>query len=231
MRRRTACRLPTPGLPIQLKISFEATPGADHLVVDHVGGHAGERQVAPALPDDLVARREADQVRESLDRDGVAVAHELAHGVLHRRDLRLRMLIRTTHPSHRERGHARCLRAAGFDLGDRVLEDLERTRAWSSRNTSGGRDADRVVAAPQRQQPAPERGLLHRRGPVVVGEGEPDPQRPAPHLGDDRVTLARCSRMPARKTSPTADAFAIRPSSSITSRVASAAAHGIGEPP
>ncbi len=26
IRRRTECRLPTPGLPIQLKISFEATP-------------------------------------------------------------------------------------------------------------------------------------------------------------------------------------------------------------
>ena len=48
----------------------------DHLVVDEVGGHARERQVAPSLADDLVAGREADEVREPLDGHRVAVAHE-----------------------------------------------------------------------------------------------------------------------------------------------------------
>ena len=52
--------------------------GADHLVVDHVRRHAREREVALALTDDLVAGREADQVGEALDRDGVAVADQLA---------------------------------------------------------------------------------------------------------------------------------------------------------
>ena len=74
--------------------------GADHLVVDHVGRQTAERQVAPALPDDLVSRREADQVREALDRHGVAVLHQRLDGVVHRRDL-----VRA-HPTIRPRGRA-----------------------------------------------------------------------------------------------------------------------------
>ena len=62
-------------------------PGRDHLVVDEVRRQAGKRQVALALADDLVAGREADEVGEALDRDGVAVADELGDGVAHRRDL------------------------------------------------------------------------------------------------------------------------------------------------
>ena len=50
---------------------------ADQLVVDDVGRHPDERQVAPTLADDLVARRVRDQVREALERDDVAVADEL----------------------------------------------------------------------------------------------------------------------------------------------------------
>ena len=58
--------------------------GADHLVVDDVRRQARQGQVALALADDLVAGREADEVREALDGDGVAVAHELGDGVVHR---------------------------------------------------------------------------------------------------------------------------------------------------
>ena len=61
--------------------------GGDHLVVDEVRRQAGQRQVALALADDLVAGGEADEVGEALDRDGVAVADELGDGVAHRRDL------------------------------------------------------------------------------------------------------------------------------------------------
>ena len=61
--------------------------GADHLVVDDVRGHARQRQVALLLADDLVAGREADEVREALDGHGVAVAHELRDGVVHGGDL------------------------------------------------------------------------------------------------------------------------------------------------
>src|SRR5204863_3253277 len=60
---------------------------SDHLIVDEVGRHPGEGQVASALADDLVARREADQVREALDRDRVPVPDELRDRVAHRRAL------------------------------------------------------------------------------------------------------------------------------------------------
>ena len=46
----------------------------DQLVVDDVRRHPDERQVAPLLPDQLVARGVRDQMREALERDGVAVA-------------------------------------------------------------------------------------------------------------------------------------------------------------
>ena len=59
----------------------------DHLVVDHVGRHPGERQVALLLADDLVAGGEPDEVGEALDGDGVAVADEVRDRVAHRRDL------------------------------------------------------------------------------------------------------------------------------------------------
>ena len=59
----------------------------DHLVVDDVGGEAGQGQVALALADDLVPGREADEVGEALDRDGVAVADQVGNRVAHRRDL------------------------------------------------------------------------------------------------------------------------------------------------
>ena len=61
---------------------------ADELVVDQVRGHPDERQVAPALPDDLVARGERDEVGEALERDGVAVADQLGHRLGQRHDLR-----------------------------------------------------------------------------------------------------------------------------------------------
>jgi hypothetical protein len=61
--------------------------GGDHLVIDHIRRHPGERQVALPLADDLVARREADQVGEALDRDRVPVPDEVGDRVAHRGDL------------------------------------------------------------------------------------------------------------------------------------------------
>ena len=46
----------------------------DHLVVDDVGCHAHEREVAASAANDLVPRRERDQMGEPLECDGVAVA-------------------------------------------------------------------------------------------------------------------------------------------------------------
>src|SRR5437016_2349044 len=62
--------------------------GRDHLVADHIGRDPGEGQVALALANDLVPRGERDQVREALDRDGVAVAHDITDRVGHRCDFR-----------------------------------------------------------------------------------------------------------------------------------------------
>ena len=61
--------------------------GRDHLVVDEVGRHARQGQVALALADDLVPGGEADEVREALDGHGVAVADEVRDRVAHRGDL------------------------------------------------------------------------------------------------------------------------------------------------
>ena len=47
----------------------------------------GEGQIPPALADDLVASGKADEVREALDRDGVAIADQVGNRVAHRRDL------------------------------------------------------------------------------------------------------------------------------------------------
>ena len=63
---------------------------ADELVVDQVGRHADQRQVAPPLPDDLVAGRERDEVGEPLHRDRVAVVHEGRDRFGERHDLRHR---------------------------------------------------------------------------------------------------------------------------------------------
>ena len=66
---------------------MRAQPVADHLVVDEVGRHPHERQIAPALPDQLVPGGVRDQVGEALERDDVAVAHELVDRVPQRDDL------------------------------------------------------------------------------------------------------------------------------------------------
>ena len=91
--------------------------GADHLVVDDVRRHADERQVAAALADDLVAGREADEVREALDGDAVAVPDE-------RRD-------RIPHAGHLGGGHASIRsRSAGLqEAAQRLLELFDRDGA------------------------------------------------------------------------------------------------------
>ncbi len=95
-------------------------PARDHLVVDDVRGEPGQGQVAPTLADDLVPRREADEVGEPLDRHGVAVADQLGDGVVHRRDLGRHRAVsppprprgsRRHRPSRRAR-HRRCPRPA-----------------------------------------------------------------------------------------------------------------------
>src|SRR6185312_15923112 len=62
-------------------------PGADQLVVDHVGGEPDQRQTAAALADQLMAGRVRDEVGEALERDRVAVRDQLGDPLLQRDDL------------------------------------------------------------------------------------------------------------------------------------------------
>ena len=52
---------------------------ADHLVVDQVGRHADQRQVAKTLADRLMRRGRRDQMREALEGGGVAVLQVFRH--------------------------------------------------------------------------------------------------------------------------------------------------------
>ena len=72
---RSRCSEPTPGLPPHENVRRLAHAHADHLVVDEIGRHADEVQILAALPDDLVTRRERNQVREPFERNALAVAH------------------------------------------------------------------------------------------------------------------------------------------------------------
>ena len=83
-------RIPAPG---EDQLPRAAHP--DQLVADQVGRHADEREVFPPLPDQLVAGRVRDQVREALERDDVAVVDEGGDRVSERKDLG-HQLIRST---------------------------------------------------------------------------------------------------------------------------------------
>ena len=54
-----------------------------HLIVNQIGRHADKGEVAPALADNLMPGREADESREALDGDGQAIAHVGSDGLLH----------------------------------------------------------------------------------------------------------------------------------------------------
>ena len=80
--QRTDAGIAAPG-----EDQFARATHPDQLVVDHVRRHANQRQVAPVLPDQLVPGGVRDQMREALERDGVAVADELLDGSSQREQL------------------------------------------------------------------------------------------------------------------------------------------------
>ena len=49
---------------------------ADHLIEQQIGGHADQRQVRQLLPDDLVSRREGNQMGETFESHGIAGSNE-----------------------------------------------------------------------------------------------------------------------------------------------------------
>ena len=79
--QRADARIAAPG-----EDELARTAHADQLVVDDVGRHPHERQLTAPLPDQLLACRIRDEVREALERHHVAVAHELGDGFTQRDD-------------------------------------------------------------------------------------------------------------------------------------------------
>src|SRR5205085_8015529 len=60
--------------------------GANQLVVDDVRRHPDDRQIAPALANDLVPRRKRNQVGKPFERNDVTVANEVVNRVCEGRD-------------------------------------------------------------------------------------------------------------------------------------------------
>jgi hypothetical protein len=70
--QRTDARIAAPR-----KCQCARAAAADQLVVDQIRRHADQMQSASLLANDLVTGRERNQVRETLERDALAVADEL----------------------------------------------------------------------------------------------------------------------------------------------------------
>ena len=163
--------------------------GADQLVVDDVGGHPHQRQIALALADDLLPGGDRDQVGEALQRDGVPVMDQIGDGIGEGSDLGMcshdkrQFGCRTVACGHAHTGGDRRRRpgradarpaagAAGHRLGDprgarsRVRAAARargRARAGDDGPDGRGRprraDASRGARAPRR------RAAVRRRGP------------------------------------------------------------------
>src|SRR5439155_5298069 len=70
-----------PGIAAPRENELVRAAHADELIVDEVGRHADQGEVAPALADDLMAGGKGDQVREPFHGHGVAVVYVLGDRV------------------------------------------------------------------------------------------------------------------------------------------------------
>lgn len=70
-----------PRIPSPRKNESPCASQTDELVVDEVRCHSDQGQVPPALADDLMPRREGDQMREPFHRDGPAVLDEFGNRI------------------------------------------------------------------------------------------------------------------------------------------------------
>ncbi len=70
-----------PGIAAPREGQLGDASGTDQLVVDDVGCHAHEMQVAALLADDLVTGGMRDQMGETLERQRVAVVHVRGNGL------------------------------------------------------------------------------------------------------------------------------------------------------
>jgi len=74
--QRADARVASPGENQLLRAA-----GANQLVVEEIRRHPNQRQVADALTDDLVARRERNEMREALECDPMPRPDHLPDGV------------------------------------------------------------------------------------------------------------------------------------------------------
>src|SRR4029079_13975258 len=123
-------RVPRPG-----EHQLPGAAGGDHLVVDEIGREPAEREVPPPLPDDLVPRREADEVGEALDHHRVAVADVRRDGLPHGGDL------------GRRGGGAQAISLSRASIIARAVS------MSSAPTTSGGASRSVLLPAPSRSRP------------------------------------------------------------------------------
>ena len=77
--QRTDAGIAAPG-----KRQFSRAAHPDHLVVDQVGGHSDQVQVAPTLTDHFVPGGKWDQMRKAFQRDARAIGDKTLDRLAHR---------------------------------------------------------------------------------------------------------------------------------------------------
>jgi len=65
------------------KDQFSRTPSTNQLVANEIGREANQGEVSTSLPNDLVSRGEGNEVRETLERDKIAIMDVRRNGGLH----------------------------------------------------------------------------------------------------------------------------------------------------
>ncbi len=135
--QRADARVAAPG-----EDEFGGATGADELVVDEVGRHPDEGEIASALPDDLVAGGERNQMRKAFERNDVAVVDQARDRLGKRGDLG-RLSHRSCLPSAR-RWPLRPCRRASLLRSSCVLSCSKRTVTAGSVGRSRKRPVDAV---------------------------------------------------------------------------------------
>src|SRR5262245_58032338 len=186
-----------PGITRPRKHQLAGAPGTNHLVVNEVRRESTQREIAPALPDDLVSRGKANEVSEPLDHDGVAIMDVPGDRVVHGYDLGV-------HRSSLEPEDERALILAGcrclgygtsrFMRGKCGDQQPARTREMLFEQARGGFDV-----APF--QSVEERVVLPLKlVPILEHQavGEPVPIHPAQEAGN-HLTELRSSVQPVNQ--------------------------------
>src|SRR5919197_1374513 len=180
---RTACSDPTPGFPSQENTSFPATPAP--IIWSYTTSGVSRHSVRLRLRWRMISWPAAKQMRW--------VNPSMATVSPSRTSSPIASRIDATFPSAMDRsgalrslfGESRVARGAAFlHLGAGLLEDLEAGLGLVRADHQRGRDPHGPVTGAERQDTAPERGLLHGVGRVVLRELDTDHEAQAPDLRD-----------------------------------------------